>query len=213
MATDKPAVMAYLHPTIYRHLKVFQQQNQLRSLSHSVEIILERYLILGSQSNASEARNCGSIEAPSASLTELVMQLSQTCLSLQQEVYELKLNLQTKPALIPSKQAALPSLSGSHGMHPIPLIKHPLAQAIVTSPEQAKLSSLPASISPESCKRGWTGVALAERLKTYASELSRKRSKPGFTEWTRFKDPEGIGWEFKTFTCRFHPLIEFVENE
>ncbi|HEY9625806.1 MAG TPA: hypothetical protein V6C84_00755 [Coleofasciculaceae cyanobacterium] len=54
---------------------------------------------------------------------------------------------------------------------------------------------------------------MAERLKTYASELSRKRSRPDFTEWTRFKDPEGVGWEFKTFTCRYHPLIESATDE
>ena len=213
MTTDKPAVMAYLHPKIYQQLKVFQQQHQMRSLSHSVEIILERYLILGSQSNASEAKDCGSLEQSSPSLTELMLQLSQTCLSLQQEVYELRLNLQSKPAPMPSKQSVLPSPKGSHGAHPISLIKHPFAQAIVTSPEQTKPPSLPASISPDSYTRGWTGVALAERLKTYASLLSRKRSKPGFTEWTRLRDPESIGWEFQTFTCRFHPLIRTVEYE
>jgi hypothetical protein len=43
--------------------------------------------------------------------------------------------------------------------------------------------------------------------------LDRRRFRPDFTGWTRLKDPQGIGWEFKSFTCRFHPLIEFVEDE
>lgn len=203
MSTEKTAVMTYLHSEVYQQLKAFKQQHRLRSLSHSVEIILERYLILGIQSNEKYREGVGQ---PLSSM-DLLLQLSQTCMKLQQEVYELRLTLQSQSSQPRSKRIAPPASRSKQVTQPPASLSSPLSPPIDKPLEQTNLSTTPVSISPDSDTRGWTGVALAERLQTYGSLLSRKRSKPGFTEWTRSRDPEGIGWEFRSFTCRFHPLI------
>lgn len=41
-----------------------------------------------------------------------------------------------------------------------------------------------------------TGKTLAERLNVSATTISRRKSKPDFSEWTRTKDPEGIAWMY-----------------
>lgn len=41
-----------------------------------------------------------------------------------------------------------------------------------------------------------TAVALATRLNVSATTISRRKSKPDFSKWTRNKDPEGIAWRY-----------------
>ena len=65
---------------------------------------------------------------------------------------------------------------------------------------------LPVSLSEERVKKGLTGVALAERLNSYSSLISYKRSKPNFSFWTQEKDPDSIAWEYRSRTRRFHPI-------
>jgi hypothetical protein len=40
----------------------------------------------------------------------------------------------------------------------------------------------------------WTPASLAKRLQVNPSMISRKKFKDGFTEWTRERDPENVGW-------------------
>ncbi|HEY9666315.1 MAG TPA: heavy metal translocating P-type ATPase, partial [Coleofasciculaceae cyanobacterium] len=41
-----------------------------------------------------------------------------------------------------------------------------------------------------------TAVALATRLNVSTTTISRRKSKPDFSKWTRNKDPEGIAWRY-----------------
>jgi hypothetical protein len=213
MATDRNAVMTYLHPDLFRQLQAFQQQHQLRSLSHSVEVILERYLIEGEDGRGTKGqlRRLRGQPLPSETTT-LLLQLSQTCLSLQQEVYQLKLKSQQlsepSPVQLGAKQPAQPVSPDRLGSKATPIELTTLTDVSNT----VSVTATNTTISTESCKRGWTGVALAERLQINSSQLSRKRCKPGFVEWTRAQDPDGIGWEFRSFTYRFHPLVEIREG-
>ncbi len=68
--------------------------------------------------------------------------------------------------------------------------------------KRSATSGLSASI----VKKGLTGVVLASRLNSYSSTISKKRSKPNFSEWTRALDPDGIAWEYQAITRRFHPV-------
>ena len=66
--------------------------------------------------------------------------------------------------------------------------------------------SATSGLSASVVKKGLTGVVLASRLNSYSSTISKKRSKPNFSEWTRALDPDGIAWEYRAITRRFHPV-------
>ncbi|XGV94269.1 MAG: hypothetical protein ACAF41_00245 (plasmid) [Leptolyngbya sp. BL-A-14] len=53
-------------------------------------------------------------------------------------------------------------------------------------------------------RRGLTGTALAARLQTTPSTLSRKRSQVGFGRWSQARDPDGLTWLYTARTRRFH---------
>ena len=54
-----------------------------------------------------------------------------------------------------------------------------------------------------------TGQALARRLNVSATTISRRKSKPDFSQWTQSKDPAGIAWTYakksKLFVAQ-HPI-------
>ena len=58
----------------------------------------------------------------------------------------------------------------------------------------------------QTARRGLTGTALAARLQTSASMISRKRSQVGFGSWSQARDPEGLTWLYTAQTRRFHPV-------
>jgi hypothetical protein len=55
---------------------------------------------------------------------------------------------------------------------------------------------------------GLTQAELAKRLKVDSGTLSKNRSKSSFIDWSRDKDPEGLGWgylpELKRYTPRMY---------
>jgi Cu2+-exporting ATPase len=53
-----------------------------------------------------------------------------------------------------------------------------------------------------------TQQELAKRLGLNSKTLSRQRSKPDFTNWSKAKDPEGIGWAYNPASRIFHKVEE-----
>jgi heavy metal translocating P-type ATPase len=49
-------------------------------------------------------------------------------------------------------------------------------------------------------------VDLARRFGVTSQVLTHQRSKPGFTEWSKARDPEGIAWLYERSTKGFHSL-------
>lgn len=49
---------------------------------------------------------------------------------------------------------------------------------------------------------------LAKRLGVYSSTVFKRRDDPGFPEWSRNKDPDGIAWTFSADTKEFFPMEE-----
>lgn len=52
-----------------------------------------------------------------------------------------------------------------------------------------------------------TQAELARRFNVHANTVSKWKSKPEFTEWSRGKDPAGIAWKYEPEQKRFSPLI------
>jgi hypothetical protein len=85
MATDKPGVMTFLNPEVYKRLVTFKETKQLRSLSHAAELALGEYFgvaiapcypppaIVTFSRHAAIARN---INLPRLTNSSLIMSLS-----------------------------------------------------------------------------------------------------------------------------------------
>ncbi len=52
-----------------------------------------------------------------------------------------------------------------------------------------------------------TGKELAKRLEVDPGTLTKNRSKPTFTDWTRGKDPEGKAWQYLSEVKRYIPIL------
>jgi hypothetical protein len=47
---------------------------------------------------------------------------------------------------------------------------------------------------------------LAKRLDVHSSTIYKRRSEPDFTDWTRNRDPEGLGWGYAEATKEYYRL-------
>ncbi|HEY9662628.1 MAG TPA: hypothetical protein V6C65_29590 [Allocoleopsis sp.] len=198
MATDKPAVMTYLNTAVYQRLVVFKDQQQIRSLSKAIELILGEYFgVAGEHSLSDESHllNCNILKQNEL-LAETIGRLTEV-LDSQGQLYRqlqlfqlLKLSTAEQPA--PQREDASdpsPDPAGSF-----------------TDEFEQSLHAI--GLSLHIAQQGLTGVKLAARLKVSASAVSRRRSTPGFIEWSRQVDPQGVGWKFMGATRRFHPIVE-----
>lgn len=52
-----------------------------------------------------------------------------------------------------------------------------------------------------------TGKELASRLEVDPGTLTKNRTKPAFTDWTRDKDPEGKAWQYLPEVKRYIPVL------
>jgi len=79
-----------------------------------------------------------------------------------------------------------------------------------TKPAQAKSSKPTAPKQPSLSQ-----AKLAQRLGLTSRNLSRERSKPEFSEWSRGLDPEGLAWSYdanaKLFKSLAKPLLESID--
>ncbi len=204
MATDKPQVLTYLHTTVYERLTEFKQEHGIGSLSKAVEMVLCDYFgvaVPGLALPVGLLLSRSHVDFGERSLEEKVAFLA--------EKYEYVCDaialLQKKSNLPEScysschieKSNGIRNLSPRHGSSENERV---LKGSVLTR------EKILASLSEEQVKKGLTGVALAERLNSYSSMISYKRSKPNFSCWTQEKDPDGIAWEYRSRTRRFHPI-------
>ncbi|MBD1806311.1 hypothetical protein H6F98_12725 [Microcoleus sp. FACHB-SPT15] len=197
MATNKPQVLAYLHTPVYERLAEFKQEHGIQSLSRAVEIVLCDYFGIKAQGvllpvGLEKSRNCTDKD-------EISLEMKVAVLSLK---YEYLRDALAKLANEPN--TTLQQFSAT-------------TSSVLTQPNQiefkpADRTSLPSSfvlpkgLSTEVVKKGLTGTALAKRLNSSSSTVSNKRSKPDFCEWSMALDQDGIAWEYRSATRRFHPI-------
>lgn len=203
MATQKPAVMTYLNPALYNRLVEFKQEQSLRSLSHTIEVILGEFF--GVATGTVGLDNSRLLEQQDR-LVECVGQVNDNQTVLYQEILNLRAvvlalssGLQTQASLPPSPPP-LPSIAPS-GVDPDP---------------QTSCSGSPQVISQgqltlDQIRKGLKGIELAVRLRTDSSTISRKRQEAGFPQWSQRRDPDAIAWELKSPTRRFHPVNASIE--
>lgn len=197
MATNKPQVLAYLHPVVYERLAVFKDQHGIQSLSRAVEVALCDYF---------------EIKAEGIFLP-VGLEISRSC------IHKTESNLDVKVAVLSLKYEYLCDTLAKLSNEPNTTIQHfnNMTYSVTTQPNQIELKApdtIPLSssfvvskgLSTEIVKKGLTGTALAKRLKSSSSTVSNKRSKPNFSEWSMALDRDGVAWEYRFITRRFHPI-------
>ena len=219
MPTDKPGVMTFLNPELYKRLVAFKETQRLRSLSHAVELALGEYFgvaiapITRSQAALPTAQPSRSPETLTTKLDQIVIK--------QESLYQTVLNLHHMTEhLLVRTGSTLPEPDG----YAEPPANLSVPSARLTSSTfslrntrqddqgESMSSLLPATAESEHlvsaglARKGLTGLQLAARLKVHSSVISRKKQKSYFKAWTRQLDPLGLGWKYVAATRRFHPV-------
>jgi hypothetical protein len=52
-----------------------------------------------------------------------------------------------------------------------------------------------------------TGKELSRRLEVHPATITKNRTKPTFTDWTRSRDPEGKAWQYLPEAERYSPVL------
>jgi hypothetical protein len=197
MATNKPQVLAYLHPVVYERLAEFKDQHDIQSLSRAVEVALCDYFGIKAQ----------------GVLLPVGLEISKGC------IHKIDNTLEAKVAVLSLKYEYLCDALAKLSNEPNSTFQQFSAttSSILTQPNQMEFKAvdrtplpssfvLPKGLSTEVVKKGLTGTALAKRLKSSSSTVSNKRSKPNFSEWSMALDQDDIAWEYRSVTRRFHPI-------
>jgi hypothetical protein len=195
MATDKQKVLAYLHTAVYERLALFKQVHGIGSLSKAVEMVLCDYF---------------DINVPGVVLPV-------TLETLKSRIAPLESSPDGRPGRAVENNDVICADARSTKSFPkgrlanasLPQQRNALATNVGTPLPSSRV--LAEGLSASVVKKGLTGVVLASRLNSYSSTISKNRSKPKFSEWTRALDPDGIAWEYRAITRRFHP-VELRKN-
>jgi hypothetical protein len=185
-------VLESLSLEAYQYLLQIQTDGQLSTLSQAVQQVLEEACTVKFLTQSRE------ILTPEQQtlLVDILVEFTQCQAKLANAI--VTLNTLTNSILL----AHSSPLSLQNEL-PVAVESRQLKRALSrpTSPQIQKSSR-----STDSIRRGLTGTALAERLNTSTSMISRKRSQAGFTLWSQQRDPDGISWVYSSRTRRFHPV-------
>ncbi len=184
MPSEKPRIQGYLEPELYEHFQRWKAESQIEGDSEALNKLLQQFFNLEPQPIIEEAR-----------LREMV----QDCVNEWAATWELFLQ-EALIARIPPKQQFEDTIQV--------FLEQKLKQPIVEVLElRSKIESFASRLEQletyQEFKQkkkiaaiGLNQSDLALRLKVNKATLTKNREKPGFTEWTRAKDPQGLGWEY-----------------
>jgi hypothetical protein len=219
MATDKPGVMTFLNPELYKRLVAFKETQRLRSLSHAVELALGEYFDVAITPVTLHQAASPAIQPTRSpvTLTTKVDQLVAEQESLHQAV--LSLHQMTEHLLVrlvsTLPEPEIPAALETNLSEPSARLTSTALNLLHTRQDDQgeSITSLPPStaesehrVSAALARKGLTGLQLAERLKVHSSLISRKKQKSYFKAWTRQLDPHGLAWKYTAVTRRFHPV-------
>lgn len=205
MPTEKPGVMTYVDPGLYKQLVALKEERGARSPSQTVEEILEEYV---GSSISSTMSNSVFLEQ-NRRLVEQVDLLVEGYQSLQKSVIDLQ-KIILKFSVLYFNQLN----SHNQGIE----IEHNAQKIIQTdrtsndSLSMQEIKENSAQIPHTLIEGGLKGIHLAKRLNVDSSTLSRRRSKSDFSEWTQQLDPDKISWFYVNFDRRFYPEITCISE-
>lgn len=185
MPTDNPKISGYVPQAVYDRFKEFQKEQNL-SMSQVVTIILTEYFGLNQIiERTTEGTTIGGVTY------NWVKSLEDRIINLEKEVEQ-----SNSTSELPREE----SIKQVESQPNIEIIKNNNLEEINSKQENAedefiKTYELSAKMKAQTDgEEIWTPANLAKRLQVAASTISRNKGKKDFTEWTREKDPEKIGW-------------------
>jgi serine/threonine protein kinase len=190
MPTQNRRVATYLPPQIDEPFKSFKSQRNIKGDSEALIAILSEYLQVDKEVAYSSSSN----------LLQRIEAIEDKLSSLKSELFsELKIELQ------PQKNESQGSLQSEL------LIESRESQPQTASlfPNDLQSSSPLESRSELQQISSMTAAALSVRLGVHKDTVVRMKSKfidnlAAFRNWTKDKDPDGIGWEFSLTNKLYH---------
>ncbi len=189
MGTKNPKVSAYVPKAIKERLEAFRKERNEIPESKALTIILADYFGMAQLiDQVPEGISVGGVTLARMEVLE-------------QQVQQLLSNKQSASSLPSESLDGLPV--GIEGVverideitKRLELIESQLSELKVEESEEESVST----------------AELAKRLRVASSTVSHRKPKPDFTEWTRSKDPDGIGWiVLKSGRCK--PETELPSN-
>jgi hypothetical protein len=109
--------------------------------------------------------------------------------------------------LLSRLQERLQQLEAQMAVTALPSDRFSSSPDVDTLVDSVNASSISVDNIVDSVHGGLTQVELAKRLKVDSGTLSKNRFKPSFTDWSRDKDPEGLGWGYLPELKRYTPML------
>jgi methyl-accepting chemotaxis protein len=109
--------------------------------------------------------------------------------------------------LLSRLQERLQQLEAQMAVTALPSDRFPSSPDVDISVDSVNASSTTVDNFVDSVNGGLTQAELAKRLKVDSGTLSKNRSKSSFIDWSRDKDPEGLGWGYLPELKRYTPIL------
>lgn len=199
MPTQNRRVATYLPSYIDKPFKAFKSQRDIKGDSEALIAILSEYFQVSQE-----------VAYPSSSnLLQRIEAIEEKLGSLKSELLsELKLELQSQ------EHKSQGSLQGEL------LIEATESQSQTASlfPDNLQISSPLESESESQQIPLMTGAALSARLGVHKDTVAKMKSKfidnwAAFRNWSKTKDPDGIGWEFSLTDKLYHPVQDVYPSQ
>lgn len=187
MSTKNRRVAAYLPLHVDEAFKAFKSERNIDGDSEALIAILSEYLQVAQE-----------IASPSS------LNLFQRIEALEAEVSNLKSNLLSKPNVEPQEAKAESEESK--------LLSSLQGELLIISKSEPEKDDDELPSEPQVASLGpLSNGALAKRLGVTPGLVSQKKLKyqaspDDFVQWSKTKDPDGIGWEYHKDDKRYHPV-------
>lgn len=208
MPTEKPSVMTYVDPGLYKQLVALKEKRRARSLSQTVEEILKEYV----SGSISSSMFSSLFLEQNRQLIQQVNLLLESHQALQENMVKLQRIIITK--IISSTSTSTQTELFYQELKEKKCIQEFVQEnGVIKSSKQENTKNNSAQ-TLSIVSNGLTGIQLATRLNINSSILSRRRSRPDFSQWSQKLDPDRIAWTYIGFSRRFCPTeVSSMENE
>lgn len=199
MPTKKPKVSGYIPQHLFNLLINFKDEQGHKSVSEALIAVLSQYFGVEQKVDY----DSGLLASKFVSAEEFaVLQDKVEYLSRKVE------NISDTPSSLPSEPKVEPALNSTHnGSSNGEPESEPLG-ASIDEPKPALLFEISSEDTKVPQKEQLMGKELAARLSIKPPILSMRKKEltpEKFLEYTRKKDPDGIGWIFAAATRLYHP--------
>lgn len=227
MPSIKPKIQGYVEEEIFQAFQQWKAEQGIESISDALNELLKRFFGFEKATPPSGGLNKEEIEA----LIEVKLAAIHTWVRFAEEkINEFEWRLKMEPGQSPLKESgAVKESKGDYEKSPLeernwkagniwcdpsdmePRPQKSEEQPPLSSLEQEDLEANPLPIPPQSPEpppisirlTGLKQAELERRLKIAKGTLTKRRNRPDFKEWSRERDPNGVGWQWDAIARKY----------